>query len=243
MNELNIEKLNEILIHQSKLASLGEMIANIAHQWRQPIAELNAILMNIKTANRFSDLSSEKLEQKLDDAEDLLVYMSNTIEDFRNFFSIDKKKDYFSLQNCINKTLNILKSSFKQHHIEVFVDEFEDINIYGYANEFSTVLLNLLANAKDVAIERKIKRAKISIKIFNSNNIKKISIIDNCGGVKVEPIEKIFEPYYTTKPSNIGTGIGLYICKNIIKNRFSSEIDVKNLKNGAKFTISLKNCF
>ncbi|MCT7482324.1 ATP-binding protein [Aliarcobacter cryaerophilus] len=229
----------QILIQQSKLAAMGEMIGNIAHQWRQPLAQISAIHMNMKVTYDFNKFDEVYLNEKIKEANKLTSYMSQTINDFQNFFIPQKEKEIFSIEKACKDAYNIIDSSLKYHNIEINFNIKEDTNIFGYKNEFSQVILNILSNAKDILIERKIENPKIDIEVKNGDNYSIIKIHDNAGGVKDDILDKIFDPYFTTRHKTQGTGIGLYMAKNIIERNMSGFINVKNIGNGALFTIKV----
>ncbi len=229
----------QILIQQSKLAAMGEMIGNIAHQWRQPLAQISAIHMNMKVTYDFNKFDEVYLNEKIKEANKLTSYMSQTINDFQNFFIPQKEKEIFSIEKACKDAYNIIDSSLKYHNIEINFNIKEDTNILGYKNEFSQVILNILSNAKDILIERKIENPKIDIEVKNGDNYSIIKIHDNAGGVKDDILDKIFDPYFTTRHKTQGTGIGLYMAKNIIERNMSGFINVKNIENGALFTIKV----
>ncbi|MEN5387192.1 HAMP domain-containing sensor histidine kinase [Aliarcobacter skirrowii] len=232
----------QILIQQSKLAAMGEMIGNIAHQWRQPLAQISAIHMNMKVTFDFNKFDKNYLNDKIKEANKLTSYMSQTIDYFQNFFKPQGEKEIFSIEQACKDAYNIIDSSLKYHNIEIDFDLKEDTNILGYKNEFSQVILNILSNAKDVLIERKIKNPKINVEIKNGDKYSIVKISDNAGGVKNDIIDKIFDPYFTTRHKTQGSGIGLYMAKNIIERNMLGFINVKNIENGALFTIKvLKN--
>ncbi|RXI47072.1 histidine kinase [Malaciobacter mytili] len=229
----------QLLIQQSKLASMGEMIGNIAHQWRQPLAQISAIHMNMKVTYDFNKFTKEYLDTKIKEANKLTSYMSQTISDFQNFFKPQGEKEEFSIQKACQEAYFIVESSLKYHGIEVYFDIKEDINVFGYKNEYSQVILNILSNAKDILLERQIENPKINIEIKNGENYAIVKIHDNAGGIKENIIDKIFDPYFTTRYKTQGTGIGLYMSKNIIERNMNGYINVKNVDNGALFTIKV----
>ncbi|PRM92159.1 histidine kinase [Aliarcobacter cryaerophilus] len=229
----------QILIQQSKLAAMGEMIGNIAHQWRQPLAQISAIHMNMKVTYDFNKFDEVYLNEKIKEANKLTSYMSQTINDFQKFFIPQKEKEIFSIEKACKDAYNIIDSSLKYHNIEINFNIKEDTNILGYKNEFSQVILNILSNAKDILIERKIENPKIDVEIKEGDNYSIIKISDNAGGIKEDVLDKIFDPYFTTRHKTQGTGIGLYMAKNIIERSMSGFINVKNIDNGALFTIKV----
>jgi len=235
----NQEKL---LIQQSKLAEMGNMIENIAHQWRQPLSEINAILMNLETRYKFNNFNEKSIEESVKECNDITSYMSNTISDFQNFFKPSKTKENFDVIEACKKASSILSPSLKNNNITFSCNyDNNQKKILGYPNEFSQAILNILNNAKDALIQRDIKNPFINVMIKSGKKFALIKIEDNAGGIKEENLEKIFEPYYTTKHLKQGTGIGLYMCKTIIENNMNGILNVKNTKEGACFTIKLKS--
>ena len=229
----------QILIQQSKLAAMGEMIGNIAHQWRQPIAEISAILMNMKVTYQFNKFSQEYMDTKINEANKLTNYMSQTISDFQNFFNPQGEKELFSIEQACKDAFFIVESSMKYHSVNVEFDIINDSRVYGYKNEYSQVILNILSNAKDIFIERKIQKPSIKIEIKIGDSYAIVKIEDNGGGIKNDILEKIFEPYFTTRHKTQGTGIGLYMSKNIIERSMDGFINVINKNQGACFTIKV----
>ncbi|RXK12240.1 ATP-binding protein [Halarcobacter mediterraneus] len=254
LNELNetlerrvqneIEKNREqeqLLVQKSKFIALGEMISNIAHQWRQPLSELSSILMNIKFKYYTQKLDDELMDKKTKEAEVVLEYMSHTIDDFRNFFLPKKEKEKFSLREAVDSTITIVSSALANNNIKIEIDIAKNITLNTYANEFQQVLLNIITNAKDVLIQKKVENPWIKIYTRKINDITILYIEDNGGGIKVEPKSKIFEPYFTTKKDSDGTGIGLYMSKTIVEKNINGKLLVKDGSLGARFEIILPN--
>ena len=239
--KIEIEKQREkenLLIQQSKLAALGEMIGNIAHQWRQPISAVSAIIMNIKWTAISLGVDKKFLDERMNEANEQLKYMSQTIEDFRTFFKPNKEKEYFDLKVEVRKAYKILKAILEHNNIDLQIFSKTNIEVYGYANEFSQVVLNIISNAKDVLIQRNINKPKIEIYLHTDENNIYCEIIDNAGGIDEKFIGRIFEPYFTTKEHS-GTGIGLYISKEIIQKHMQGTLEVRNTDSGANFIICL----
>lgn len=230
-----------ILMHQSRLASMGEMIGNIAHQWRQPLTELNAIITHISLLVELKKLDKKSFLEQEKNAEFLIAYMSKTIDDFRNFFKPNRKKEKFCIEKTIENALMLLKSSLKNHNIKIETNLKNNSEIYGFESQFSQAILNIICNAKDILIERKIENPCIKISSKKKFNVIKICIEDNGGGISIKPIEKIFKPYVSSKHAILGTGIGLYMSKIIIEKNFKERLKARNKKQGAKFIIILVN--
>jgi len=234
-------KNEQLLMQQSKLAMLGEMIGNIAHQWRQPLMQLSAIIMYLDAYNEKGKLTPEKFTKKIKDGNSIIDFMSKTIEDFRNYYKPEKQKEKFLLKDSIDNALFIVNSSLKTSNIEVVTNYCnKNIELESFKNEFSQALLNIITNAKDILILKSIKNAKIFIDVKEENNNVIISIEDNAGGIENKILEKVFDPYFTTKHKSQGTGIGLYMTKMIIESNMNGDIKVKNSTNGARFIITLK---
>jgi signal transduction histidine kinase len=232
---LNQEK-DKMLTERSKLAAMGEMLGAISHQWRQP---LNVLAGHIQFLDDdyYEGLVDEKyIDSFIKKNYELIEFMSHTIDDFRNFFRIDKEKSLFSVREKIQQTLKILKHSLSNNDIEISIDT-NDFIANGFPNEFMQVILNVINNAKDVIVENKIKNRKIDISI---SQIGIIRITDHAGGISKEIISRIFEPYFTTKNEGKGTGIGLYMSKKIIEDNMNGTLEVSNTDDGAQFIIKLK---
>lgn len=239
-SEVKKQRENEnMLIQQSKLAALGEMIGNIAHQWRQPISAVSAIIMNIKWTAISQGMDAKFIDERMEEANRQLVYMSETIDDFRTFFKPAKEKAYFNPYDEIEKAHQILKASLEDKNIKFERYTPKNFELYGYANEFSQVVLNLISNAKDMLILRSIEKPLIQVYLYTDKQGHLCcSITDNAGGIEEAYIDKIFEPYFSTKKSQ-GTGIGLYIAKEIIEKHMQGSLMMKNSQNGARFIISI----
>ena len=229
----------QLLIQKSKFIALGEMISNIAHQWRQPLSQLSALLMTLKLKHRMDKLDKPSMELKCSEAENIVEYMSHTIDDFRNFFMPNKDKKEFSIKESIEEVLRIVGKSITNQNIQIEVDIPHDRKIIGYKSEYEQVVLNLLSNAKDAIIASKQEYGKIIVKLTLIGKYARLSIQDNGGGITIRPLEKIFEPYVTTKEQNEGTGIGLYMGKLIIEKSVKGKLEAQNKKDGAIFTIEV----
>lgn len=239
-DKTDIIRNQELMFQQSKLASMGEMIGNIAHQWRQP---LNSLALNLfATEKKFHShtLSEEVFHNFVEESQKTIQHMSATIDDFRDFFNPNKTKRAFQLSALIGKTISFVNDSFKNFGITIYGDEVNDCQIYGYENEFSQVLINILNNSKDAILRSKINDGVIRFKIEKNRDSVKISITDNGGGASSEIMNRLFEPYFTTKEKKEGTGIGLYMSKMIIENSMNGSIEMKSIKNGMKTSITLQ---
>jgi PAS domain S-box-containing protein len=235
----------KMLNQQSKMAMMGEMIAMIAHQWRQP---LNALAINIQDAEiayTFGEITDEYIKKFKQDSMSVIQNMSKTIDDFRDFFKPTKEKESFDVELAIEQTMRIMGSILQNNNIEVNLPQGEIKHaMYGYKNELEQVLLILISNAKDVLVELKASnpRIDVAVKTAGDNRIE-ITVNDNGGGIPEHILDRIFEPYFTTKEQGKGTGIGLYMAKEIIERQMGGKITAENIDDGARFSVVLKSSF
>lgn len=225
----------EILQQQSKMAAMGEMIGAIAHQWRQPLNEITTSIQNLKYDFREDKLKDEAyIKEFIDKNKKTIKFMSKTIDDFRSFFRIDKEKKDFDVKKITQDVVNIQLSQLKNNNISLEISG-DNFVCNGLQSEYQQVILNLINNAKDALLEKKIANPNIEIKFEK----KRIVVEDNAGGIPKNIINRIFEPYFTTKEQGSGTGIGLYISKMIIEDNMGGELYVENTQRGVRFTIDL----
>jgi len=223
-------KKDIIMFQQARLASLGEMLNNIAHQWRQPLGSIAMIIQSFQTKMSIGKLTDEYIQTKVDDALLLANNMSNTLDDFKNFFNPDKTRNKFFIKSCIDHTIQLSKYLLEKQNITLKLEIKNNMELNTYYNELSHVFLNIISNSKDVLSTKNEKDDKI-IKIIISEykNQAIINMIDNGGGIDEDIIPKIFEPYYTTKYKSAGTGIGLYMSKQIVEKHMNGSIKYKNI--------------
>jgi len=229
----------QMLIQQSRLAAMGEMIGNIAHQWRQPLNALSLILQNLHYAHESGELDKEIIEHSLKKGEKLTENMSKTIDDFRNFFQPNKISQHFNIYESIVSAYELISGSYKNNNITLKILVDKSIEIDGYPNEFAQVLLNILTNAKDALKTNNIQNPCVTITSNIQEDTLSIEVLDNAGGIDESILTKIFAPYFTTKDKDAGTGIGLYMSKMIIENNMGGKIIADNTKDGAIFKIYL----
>jgi PAS domain S-box-containing protein len=228
-----------ILFHQSRHAQMGEMIAMIAHQWRQPLNVLSLFIQKHYLKFKKGVLEEGDFETFMDKSMEQIDNMNTTIEDFRSFFKPKKESKVFNLYDTITKTVSLIEPMLKQNSIKLLLECGRDINIKGYPNEFGQALINVIKNAHDALVEKGIENKKVDIKVTQNEDKVFIVIKDNAGGIPEEKLDEIFIPYYSTREKN-GTGLGLYMTKMIIEDHMGDEIDVYNDEEGAVFTISVK---
>jgi len=235
--EKNRQK-DEIMFQQNKMAAMGEMLNNIAHQWRQPLMEISALFIPLEAKiNYEKKIDNKELLEAIHSLNDITKYMSNTIDDFKDFFATEKQKTEFRLSEQINLSMGILSSGLKKDGIQLEIIIKKNPIIYAYKNEYTQVLLNLINNAKDELIQKKIKDPKIIITLSSDSLNAILSVEDNAGGIKVKPIENIFKPFFTYGKKN-GTGIGLFMAKLIIENNMNGKLLAANKNSGAIFKIT-----
>jgi len=224
--EENLKK-DRLLSQQQKMVSMGQMIENIAHQWRQPLSLITTNASGMKLKKQINDLDDEFFYNTIDSILNTSKYLSNTIDDFRYFFKPQKEKEEFYLENCCKKTIDLLSANLKENNIKI-IHNISNIKICGYETELIQVLINILNNAKDALISVENNERLIFIDITKENGKAVIRIKDNAGGINPSIIEKVFEPYFTTKHQHQGTGIGLYMCQEIIHKHMDGYIDISN---------------
>ena len=229
------KSFENMLLQQSRLAKSGEMIANITHQFRQPLNNLSYILINLKKRFENKKLDEVYFDKKVKQANDQLDFLSKTIEDFKEFYDPSKEKENFSIKESIENVITILSADLKKRNIDfnLIFNTNENIELYGIKNELSQVLLALISNSNDALINT--YEPYIHLEISSTNAEVIIKIRDNAGGIKEKFIDKIFDPYFSTKES--GTGIGLYLVKLIVEESFKGKIEVKNEKEGVEFSL------
>ncbi len=232
----NMQK-DQIVHVEFRLAAMGEMIGNIAHQWRQPLNALGLIIQNIRLYHKSGKLDEQMIKEFEKKCMDMILHMSRTIDDFRDFFKPDKEKKAFNLREIAERTLSIIEAVYKDNGVSLTLNVKEDLKAFGYPNEYAQVLLNILNNARQIIQERQVQNPFVRIEIFSEGGRSVIAICDNGGGIKEENINKVFEPYYSTRPS--GTGIGLYMSKIIIEKNMGGRLSVSNKENGAEFRIEV----
>ncbi len=233
--ELRIK--DQQIIQQNRQAAMGEMIHNIAHQWKQPLNNLSLLIQAMSFDFSDGALTPDSMEIEIRKCLDQISFMSQTIDDFRYFFRADKQKEPFGVFQSIERALRLLSASLKHHNIKIVVEPGSEVNAIGYPNEYSQVLLNIVGNARDVFIEKNIAAPVIKIKVFSDADRAVVLVNDNGGGIAPDVINNIFDPYFTTKESGKGSGIGLSMSKNIIEQHMGGSLTVDNIDGGVQFRI------
>ncbi|GLI36773.1 HAMP domain-containing protein [Geobacter hydrogenophilus] len=228
-----------LLILQSRQAAMGEMIGNIAHQWRQPLNLLALIVQSLPECGEGGELRAEHLKACTEKSMKVIFHMSQTIDDFRNFFMPDKEKVLFRVCDAVSRAVSIIEGSFAGSMIRIDTQSAGDPVINGYLNEFSQVLINILLNARDALVERNVDNPRVTITINTRDGKAVVVIADNAGGIPEEIMEKIFDPYFTTRGPDRGTGVGLFMSKTIIEKNMNGSLTARNVGEGAEFRIEV----
>ncbi|BCB26244.1 hypothetical protein SKTS_11300 [Sulfurimicrobium lacus] len=232
----NREK-DHMLIQQSRLAAMGEMVHNIAHQWRQPLNSLGLIISNIQDDFKFKAITEETLARDVSDARRLIEKMSTTIDDFRDFFRPDREKSSFDVAEAVREAVFIVMAALKNNSIEIAVDVPPDLTATGFPSQYAQAVLNLLVNAKEAILESETANGQIRVALRKEGKEAVLTVDDNGGGIAQDILPRLFDPYFTTKDQ--GSGIGLYMVKMIIERNMEGKIGAANIENGARFTLSI----
>lgn len=239
MDVTELKEKSLLLYQQSKLTAMGEMIRNIAHQWRQPLSSLNGIFLNIELDFTNNKLDSKVLDNYLLKMEDITQYLSNTINDFSTYFCTPKKKEQFDVKDIVLKSHSMINQSLKDKNINCILAIEKSFLINSYPSELMQVIFSLINNAKDAFANKEIKNKNITILLYQIEKTLLLEIKDNAGGIQKEIIDNIFEPYFTTKYKSKGTGLGLFIAKSIVEKSLKAELLVENTQDGVSFTIQM----
>ncbi len=241
--EIEIEKNKQqqlLMLHQSRLAQMGEMISMIAHQWRQPLNSLAMLNQSVVLKYNRKKLDNKVIEYFKVNSNKQIQNMSKTIDDFRDFFKPEKEKVEFVINTVINDTLDMVKPIFSQNQIDIIIDISKEYKTIGYPNELGQAILNIVNNAKDALIDNNIQNKQINITLNRNDTNITLTIKDNAKGIPENIIDNIFDPYFSTKEEKNGTGLGLYMTKIIIEKHMDGKVSVSNDKDGAIFEIKMK---
>ncbi len=237
--QTKIHLLETMMIEQSRLAIMGEMIGMIAHQWRQPITIIGMITNNTILDVQLGESTQEQLLEDMDLIDKQVHYLSRTIDDFRNFFRQNKLPQSVTMRDISNELLTIFGKTFDNNHIALTFEGAMELEFTTYKNEILQVFLNLLSNSKDAVELKAIENPYVCITVATSSNFIVFEIQDNAGGIPDEIIGQIFQPYFTTKSEKNGTGLGLYMSSIIIEKHLFGTITAANKNQGTSFTITL----
>jgi PAS domain S-box-containing protein len=235
----DLRRKDQMLILQDRQAVIGEMINNIAHQWNQPLNTLGLVIQQFSLFHDAGEANGEFVKENTKTAMELIQHMSQTIEDFRNLFKVDKEAVTFGVNDVVDHTLSLIAKTFKDQGIETAFQPEGNPTATGFPNEYSQVLLNILLNARDALVGNHVQDARISIRSFAQGGRSVVTITDNAGGIADEHIDKVFDAYFTTKGPEKGTGIGLYMSKTIIEKSMGGRLTVLNSGGGAEFRIEV----
>lgn len=232
------KNFEQMVLHQSKFVKSGEMIANITHQFRQPLNNISYILINLKKRFENKNLDEIYFDKKVEQAKQQVIFLSKTISDFTEFYTSSKEKETFMVKDAVDNAITILSADLKKHNISSKINfkTYEDIKVFGVKSELSQVIFSLVSNSIDVL--KNIKNPKINVTITSSSAEVIITLLDNGGGIKSKNLRKVFEAYFSTKEQ--GNGLGLYLCKMIIEEGFLGKISVENQKEGACFSLLIE---
>lgn len=234
-----LREKEQMLIQQSRMAAMGEMLGNIAHQWRQPLNVLGIKVQELGLSFRYGELNKELLDANVASAMEVLQHLSQTITVFQDFTVPDKEKSLFRVKQVIASTVQIIDESLRKDGITLDVDSTGDPQINGYPNEYSQVLMNIILNAKDAFQERRTAEPRITLLSWSESGKSVVTIADNGGGINEKIIDKIFDPYFTTKDLGKGTGVGLFLSKTIIEKNMGGRLTVRNTEDGSEFRIEV----
>ncbi|MEI8354839.1 MAG: PAS domain-containing protein [Deltaproteobacteria bacterium] len=228
-----------ILIRQSRQAAMGEMIGNIAHQWRQPLTTISLLIQDLSENYCYGEFTQEYLDKTIDHAMQVIQSMSRTIDDFRNFFKPDNQKVSFLVAEAIRKTISFAGPGLMENNIQVVLETDGALFITGYPNEYAQALFSIVTNAKDALLEKRVEKPSIYIGLSSAHGKVLVTVADNAGGIPEEFIDKIFDPYFTTKKFGEAIGVGLYMAKTIIEKHMGGKLSARNISGGAKFSIEV----
>jgi C4-dicarboxylate-specific signal transduction histidine kinase len=228
-----------MLVLQDRLSVMGEMINNIAHQWNQPLNALGLIVQQLPFFYQTETLTREVLDQSTRQAMDLIKHMSQTIKDFRDLFKVDKQSVAFNVNDVVIRTLSLVEKTFTDQGIGFDLSLTDIPTATGFPNEYAQVLLNILMNARDALVGNKVADPLISIHSVARGKSSVVTIMDNGGGIAEETLSRIFDPYFTTKGPEKGSGIGLFMSRTIIEKSMGGKLTVRNIGRGAEFRIEI----
>ncbi len=226
---------DQLLITQGRQAAMGEMLGNIAHQWRQPLNTLGLVLANLQDASRCGELDARGVDEAVGDANRLIQSMSTTIDDFRGFFQPTKERRAFSALAQIRNAVALIDASVRHAGIGVEIEAASDVTLFGFANEYAQIILNLLSNARQAIEGQQVAQGRIVVRVEQRDGAGCVTVRDNGGGIRPDVLDRIFEPYFSTKEG--GTGIGLYMSRQIAEQSLGGRLEARNVEGGAELTL------
>jgi C4-dicarboxylate-specific signal transduction histidine kinase len=239
--EKESKKKDLMLFQQAKLAQMGEMISMIAHQWRQPLNAISAASIKLELKNEMNKLTKDEIEDTMEFIQKTAQKMSKTIDDFMNFTRPNSKSSTIDFDDILQEISNIVLAQFNAHNIKINMKNEQHVTLVSKKQELLHILINLVVNARDALLDSTQEDKQITISIEQDEKSILIKIRDNAGGVAKNVIDRIFEPYFTTKEEGKGTGLGLYMSKLIAQQHLNGDLDVKNVEDGAEFTLGIEN--
>jgi PAS domain S-box-containing protein len=234
-----LREKDRLILLQGRQAAMGEMIGTIAHQWRQPLNALSLTIQGMALLCENGKISEDHLNTVTSRAMDIIHHMSQTIDDFRTFFRPDKERRLFRVNEVITDTLSLMEANFREFRIAVDLSVDEGLEVMGFPREYAQAFLNILMNARDALLERGAAEPRVTVSAWMEGGKSVVTVTDNAGGIDDEIIDNIFDLYFTTKDNETGTGIGLFISKNIIEKNMGGRLTVRNTEEGAEFRIEV----
>jgi signal transduction histidine kinase len=235
----SIREKDHIIIRQSRQTAISELIANLSHQWRQPLNTVMALIQDIEYQGRSAELSVDYLKQQSHQAMGIIQGMSETIDDLRYFFEPVEKFDEFVIGEVINRCVKLLQPVLEEEGVRLEIEGNQQLNIKGYRNDYAQAVLQIINNSRDALSERHVVDKWVKITISADQESSVVEISDNGGGIEAEALEHVFEPYFTTRFKSPGKGLNLYMCQIVIEKNMSGSLTAGNSENGAVFTIKV----
>jgi PAS domain S-box-containing protein len=234
-----LREKDRLILLQSRQAAMGEMIGTIAHQWRQPLNALGLTIQGLPLLCENGIISEDNLSSVISRSMEIIHHMSQTIDDFRTFFKPDKEKSLFSVNEVITNTISLMEANFREYRIAVDISADEGMETMGFPREYAQAFLNILMNARDALLERGAAEPRVTVRAWMEGGKSVVTVADNAGGIDDDIIDNIFDLYFTTKDNEMGTGIGLFISKNIIEKNMGGSLTISNTEEGAEFRIEV----
>lgn len=235
----DIRQKDRLLIQQGRLAAMGEMINNIAHQWRQPLNNISLLIQKLQLLYCAGELTPQQCEQDVAKAMETIQYMSSTINNFRNIFRNDYERQHFCVNTAVAKVLEFLAAGMASQGVTVSCDEQAEVYAEGYVGEYHQVLINILNNAREALLGHAPPEPRICVRICALDGHSVVTIRDNGGGIAADILPRIFDPYFTTKFKSQGTGLGLFMAKTLIENHMQGRLSARTIDHGAEFRIEV----